>query len=396
MGAVYRGDAVRFLPEHQLHVAASLLPPPTFADLFAASQRGTQGTELVDPQPLSELTGGDARVATKAPYHFVNCALNIPACDDPNLRGRNSDFFIFSKHFCGSPIAGYSATKQWEAIDGHLDLATAMSISAAAASPQMGANTDAKISYLLAVLNVRLNYWVSPPRKPNAANLRQPLWWLRMRTPSFLELFKEMTGLWMNENANFLNLSDGGHVENLAIYELLRRRCKFIIAVDGEADPDRTFHGLLTIVRLANIDLGVTIDPHLDELRKLETGDSRSHFVLCEVVYPGGEKGFLLYIKSSMTGNESEFLQKYRVEHPAFPHESTADQLFDESQFEAYRALGNHVGEDLFRSDLVDPIRPGGQPLPEQPTVREWFQALANSLLEAEQDAKPATVDESI
>jgi hypothetical protein len=359
------------------------------------SKDRTEETEHIDPQPLSALTGGDAIGQTKAPYHFINCALNIPACDDPNLRGRNSDFFIFSKHYCGSPIAGYSATKEWEAIDGHLDLATAMSISAAAASPQMGANTDAKISYLLAILNVRLNYWVAPPRKPNDPDtLREPRWLLRMRTPGAIEFVKEMTSVRMNENSSFLNLSDGGHVENLAIYELLRRRCKFIIAIDGEADPDRTFHGLLTIVRLANIDLGVTIDPDLKDLRKIESGDSRSHFLLCKIDYGQGQQGYLLYIKSSMTGNESEFLQKYRAEHPTFPHESTADQLFDEAQFEAYRALGEHVGEDLFRRDLVDPIQPGGQPLPEKPTVREWFQGLANSLLEPEDKPKSSAPEE--
>jgi hypothetical protein len=104
------------------------------------------------------------------------------------------------------------------------------------------------------------------------------------------------------------------------------------------------------------------------------------------------EKGFLLYIKSSMTGNETAFLQKYRAEHPTFPHESTADQLFDEAQFEAYRALGEHVGEELFRPELVDPIQPEpGQPkkLADQPSVREWFQGLANSLLEEHDDETP-------
>ena len=258
-----------------------------------------------------------------------------------------------------------------------------MSISAAAASPQMGANTNARISYLLAILNVRLNYWAAPPRKPrHPGKLRGPIWWLRHGAPGWLYLFKEMTGLFMNENSSYLNLSDGGHVENLALYELLRRRCKFIIAIDGEADPDRTFHGLLTITRLADIDLGVKIEPDLEELRKEESGNSRSHFLLCKIDYGQGRQGFLLYIKSSMTGNESEFLQKYRAEHPSFPHESTADQLFDEAQFEAYRALGEHVGGDLFRSELVDPIRPGQPALPPQPTVRQWFQGLANSLLE--------------
>jgi hypothetical protein len=193
----------------------------------------------------------------------------------------------------------------------------------------------------------------------------------------------------MNENSGYLNLSDGGHIENLALYELLRRRCKFIIAIDGEADPDHTFHGLLTLVRLANIDLGVTIEPNLEELRKDERGNTRSHFLVCKIDYGQGRQGFLLYIKSSMTGNETEFLQKYRAEHPSFPHESTADQLFDEAQFEAYRALGEHVGQDLFRPELVDPIQPEpGQPkkLAAQPSVRDWFQGLVNSLLEQQNE----------
>ncbi len=348
------------------------------------SRDGTEETEHMDAQPLSGLTGGDANGPSKAPYHFINCALNIPACDDPNLRGRNSDFFVFSKHYSGSPIVGYSATTEWEALDGHLDLGTAMAISAAAAAPQMGAMPSGGISYLLAILNIRLNYWAAVPRKPSAPDkLRAPRWLLRMLTPGSLYFFRELTGLFMNEHSNYLNLSDGGHVENLALYELLRRRCKFIIAIDGEADPERTFHGLLTIVRLANIDLGVTIEPDLEELRKDESGNSRSHFLLCKIDYGQGQQGLLLYIKSSMTGNETEFLQQYRTGHPTFPHESTADQLFDEAQFEAYRALGEHVGEELFRPELVDPIRPGGKPLPPQPTVRDWFQGLANSLLEA-------------
>ena len=347
------------------------------------SKGGTEETEHLDTQLLSSLTRRDANGQSKAPYHFINCALNIPACDDPNLRGRNSDFFVFSKHYSGSPIVGYSRTTEWEALDGHLDLGTAMAISAAAASPQMGTTTKAGISYLLAILNIRLNYWTAPPRKPSAPDkLRGPRWWLRMTTPGWLYFFRELTGLMMNENSNYLNLSDGGHVENLAVYELLRRRCKFIIAIDGEADPERTFGGLLTLVRLVNIDLGVTIEPDLEELRKDESGNSRSHFLLCKIDYGQGRQGFLLYIKSSMTGNETEFLQKYRAEHPTFPHESTADQLFDEAQFEAYRALGEHVGADLFRPELVDPIRPGEKPLPDQPTVRDWFQGLASSLLE--------------
>ena len=49
-----------------------------------------------------------------------------------------------------------------------------------------------------------------------------------------------------------------------------------------------------------------------------------------------------------MTGDEPEYVRDYRAKHPSFPHESTADQFFDETQFEAYRALGYCIGDELF------------------------------------------------
>jgi hypothetical protein len=35
---------------------------------------------------------------------------------------------------------------------------------------------------------------------------------------------------------------------------------------------------------------------------------------------------------------------RYYDQHQTFPHQSTADQWFDELQFESYRALGEYVG----------------------------------------------------
>jgi hypothetical protein len=186
--------------------------------------------------------------------------------------------------------------------------------------------------------------------------------------------FLELSGR-MSEKTSYLNVSDGGHIENLGIYELLRRRCKFVIAIDGEADSKRSFGGLLTLTQLAKIDLGVTIEPDLADLRTNSEGYGRAHFGLSRIEYENGEYGLLLYIKSSLTGNESEFLKKYRAENPAFPHQSTAQQLFSETQFEAYRALGEHIAQDLFRSDLVDPSRP-------TLTVYEWYRQLSTHLLD--------------
>ena len=86
--------------------------------------------------------------------------------------------------------------------------------------------------------------------------------------------------------------------------------------------------------------------------------------------------GLLLYVKLSVTGNEPELIRRYRYTHGDFPHQSTLDQFFDQEQFEAYRQLGVHVAESLFAPALV-----GGE---DPASIRNWFEALANNLLEPE------------
>lgn len=113
------------------------------------SSSASTTVKAIDPQMLSKMNPW-----WKAPYHLINCAVNIPYCKDPNLRGRNTDFFLFSKHYCGSPITGFQRTIDWEAMDAHLDLGTAMAISGAAAAPHMGTLTSARYTFLMAMLNV--------------------------------------------------------------------------------------------------------------------------------------------------------------------------------------------------------------------------------------------------
>jgi hypothetical protein len=100
------------------------------------------------------------------------------------------------------------------------------------------------------------------------------------------------------------------------------------------------------------------------------------------VTYPDGSIGYLLYLKLSLTGNEGEFLRRYRLDEPAFPHHSTTDQLFSETQFEAYRSLGEHVGDKLFLRALV------GEELAKSESIQveEWFGELARRLLEPPQN----------
>jgi len=318
---------------------------------------------------LSELT----TAAPRSPYHLINCALNVPGSKNIRMQGRLTDFFLFSQSFCGSPLTGYRSTQSWEQADAHLDLGTAMAISGAAAAPQMGLGTKKSLSFWLALLNIRLGYWARIPSQT----------WMGFRgAPGLTCLLKEMTGS-MDERGRWLNLTDGGHIENLAVYELLRRRCKYIIAVDGEEDSKMTFQGLTTLQRLAAIDLGVNIEIDLDDLRLNESGLSRSHFRFCRVRYPREGRsseeqvGYLLYVKLSLTGNEGEFLRRYRTDDPAFPHDPTLNQFFTETQFEAYRSLGEHIGDKLFLRSIVGNLADS-----KFIEIDDWFMELGKSLLE--------------
>jgi hypothetical protein len=346
------------------------------AAAFLVRRRPQGGLDSVERLPMSEAALGE-----RSPYHLVNCALNVPDSRETRMQGRPVDFFLFSPAMTGSSLTGYADTKEWEALAPELDLATAIAISGAAAAPQMGFATVPSLRFWLALLNVRLGQWiqvpasvadgVAVPRSPRAG-----------KHPGLTYLLLEMTGL-LDERRPFVNLTDGGHIENLGVYELLRRRCKFIVAVDGEQDPNMTFGALTTLQRLAAIDLGVDIEIDLDDLRLAPTGLSRSHFRFCRVHYPARSDGrpagfgYLLYVKLSLTGNEGEFIKRYRLDEPTFPHHPTADQFFTEAQFEAYRSLGEHVGEKLFLPAVIQSLAAS-----RDVGVEEWFAAIGRSLLD--------------
>jgi hypothetical protein len=315
--------------------------------------------------PLEEINP-----CNRAPYHLINTTLNVPSSQDPTLHDRKCDFFVFTKHWSGSEVVGYRETGDWQANGGRLDLATVMAVSGAAASSYMGLGTEPTLTALLAFMNIRLGFWLKQPGRPGR------------ETPGFSCLWNEMLGSGMSEKDAWLNLSDGGHIENMGVYELLLRRCKYIICVDGEADPLYTFEGLMTLVRHARIDFGIHIDAKLDQIRPdTKTGLSQTHAILCRVSYPpppGQTKrpvGLLLYFKLSVTGNESELIKRYRINHPEFPHQTTLDQFFDQEQFEAYRELGVHVAEGMLSKTLLNNA---GNP----PSITKWFERLAGNLLE--------------
>src|SRR4029077_20017653 len=71
--------------------------------------------------------------------------------------------------------------------------------------------------------------------------------------------------------------------------------------------------------------------------------------------------GWLLYIKPTFyCTTEGVDVRGYASDHPTFPHESTTDQWFSESQLEAYRALGAHIMEHICNGGTV--LQPGVTP----------------------------------
>ncbi len=287
--------------------------------------------------------------SSNAPYHLINATLNLQGCDDPNLRGRDADFFLFSKHFTGSYHTGYCPTQRLEESDPKLTLGTATAVSAAAVSPNSGSTTIKPLVFILTLLNLRLGYWLPNPRKLHGKRK------VIFRKVKFEYLLKELFSR-IDAESLFVNVSDGGHLENLGIYELLRRRCRLIIASDAGADPHHDFSDLAKLIRMARIDLAIEIDIDLDRLRLGSDHLTENHWAVGTIDYGDGETGYLIYLKSSVTGDEEEYIHEYWNKHPRFPHESTADQFFDETQFEVYRALGYHVARDLFSEPEVREI----------------------------------------
>ena len=91
------------------------------------------------------------------------------------------------------------------------------------------------------------------------------------------------------------------------------------------------------------------IDINLHPIRKNAEGLSTAHSSLGIIRFADWESGYLLYLKSSLTGDEYESIRKYHSENPDFPHESTATgQFFSEARFEAYQTLGFQIGDDVF------------------------------------------------
>jgi hypothetical protein len=316
------------------------------------------------------------------PFHVINVALNLAATKNLAWQQRKAESFVMTPQFCGCATLGYRETREYgDPGNNGISVGTAIAISGAAVSPNMGYHSSPSIALLLTLLNVRLGWWLGNPgpgggedgrvaaflkskiaregAKQTLVPYQQDAPWL-----SLLPLLTELFGL-TGADSRYVYLSDGGHFENLGIYEMVRRRCRWIILSDADADPDRGFADLGNAVRKIWIDLGVRITFEDSDLLRATKDTSAIDVPYCAlgtIEYlndgDGRTTGKILYIKPVVRGNEpvADVIAYLRA-HNDFPHQSTAEQWFDEPQLESYRVLGYWMTKRIVDSaKLVGPV----------------------------------------
>ncbi|HMD16104.1 MAG TPA: patatin-like phospholipase family protein [Terriglobales bacterium] len=303
------------------------------------------------------------------PVPIVNTSLNVVRGKELALQTRKARSFAFTPLY-GGFTRQQAENKTWESffgptekagclLPGYKDgitLGTSIAISGAAASPNMGSYSEPPLAFLMTLFDVRLGWWIGNP-----AGKRWP-----HGSPAigFYWLLRELLGA-TTDDSDYVYLSDGGHFENLALYELVRRRCKLIVACDASSDPARGFGDLHNAMERCRSDFGVDI--RFDDLSPLKPQTdpadasierSKAHFVKGTIRYnpnSSQEDGTIIYIKPSLVNGDPDDVLAYAGTNKSFPNDTTANQWFDETHFENYRALGQAAGTaaaDTIRDEI--------------------------------------------
>jgi len=277
------------------------------------------------------------------PLHVINTTLNAKSSTHMGRQETLAQSFSFTPFYVGNGDLGYRRAHEYGSDGGGkgtgLSLGMALAVSGAAASSALGRYSTKSRAFLLTLANARLGLWFGNPRSEHTWQNSEP-------AISVAPLMRELLGLTTDHNP-YVYLSDGGHYENLGLWEMVSRRCRFIIVSDAGCDPNYTFDDLGNAVRRIRLDLGVPIlFPSLD-ITKAGQGTTNPHAAIGRILYsvvdgPDAPDGTILYIKATLSGDEPVDVRNFASSDPAFPHDPTANQFFDEARFESYRALGYH------------------------------------------------------
>jgi hypothetical protein len=286
--------------------------------------------------------------------HVVSTTLNLVGGDNLAWQQRKAEPFSVSPMYSGCFRLGYRDSRYYGGRDtGGISIGTAAAISGAAASSNMGYYTTSPVlSLVLTFFNVRLGWWLGNPGTAGSSTYD-----LRAPNSSVAPILDEALGLTDDKN-KYVYLTDGGHFENLGLFEMVLRRCHVILVSDAAADGDYRFGDLGNAIRKVRIDLGIPIEFTAVPIFGSAPGKAKKgmYWAVGKIRYTcidgkDARDGLLLYVKPAVYGDEPRDVLEYKESHPTFPHQSTADQFFDEPQFESYRILGSFVMDQMCGSD---------------------------------------------
>jgi Patatin-like phospholipase len=295
------------------------------------------------------------------PLHVINLTLNRQS------RDRRRESFTVSPLHSGSYRLGHRRSRHYGGENG-ISLATAAALSGSGVSPNMGdVITPALVRFIMVFFNVRLGSWLGNPgiAGSGTSRLRTSTFSRDSPVESVRPIFAEALGLTSARN-QYVHLSDGGHFENLGLYEMILRRCKLIVVSDVSTDPYYGYQSLANAIRLIRTDLGVPIE--MLSMRFGKAPDPHNRYCAIGVIRysavdssGGADKeydGQLIYIKPSLNGSEPRDVLTYLIENSEFPQDSRSDQGFGDAQYESYRVLGSHMIETICSERLTTAAAP--------------------------------------
>ena len=375
LGRFYRDRLMEaFMPDVDAVGRGAIGPAPT-ADRFRLS-------DIL--QPVGET--GDKRTIV-GPYPLINTNVMTHAFGDAVARRRGGDSFVLAPCWSGSTATGWQTTESM--IEGRLALSTAMATSGAAANPRggfagSGTTTNPAVAVAMSFLAIRLGYWLRWTRGSGLLN------WMNPNGNHFVPAASDYLGY----PGAFIELTDGGHFENLGLYELVRRRCGLIIVCDGGDDRLASYASLVSAADRIEEDLGATFSFDLDLVdrdpalsfgpaavvarptqREYPKDAEYAHrgYFLAKVHYgvgeprvpmatEGPETGLVIYLKSAMIPSLGIVTRGYKGANAEFPYESTADQFFAPEQFEAYRDVGVSIARQMLAETHLAELFADGRP----------------------------------
>lgn len=276
---------------------------------------------------------------------IINMTLNLVRDSRLAWQQRQAESFSATPYFCGNFYEGYRESRHYGG-QGGITVGTAVTISGAAANPNMGYCSSPALAFVMTLFNVRLGAWLG-----NTNDYGNETYWLPGPKQALGLMLSELFGS-TTRKFKYVNLSDGGHFDNLGLYEIVLRRCRYVVVSDAGCDGADSFEDLGNVIRKIRIDFGIPVsfDKQIEIYPNRDADKVGLYCATASIDYAavdgkGAAPGKLLYIKPTLRarGNPIPYdVYSYSKSSDAFPHEPTSDQWFSESQFESYRMLGEH------------------------------------------------------